>query len=102
MIIQGMKPSSAVLARPSNSGPEKCCFCSRDYQPTNYEERTMRMCQECSKSVDDDYLENSEDYIKRKGDDELNVSYFIFISQLFKLIFISLDFHGVLRSGKFN
>ncbi len=72
---QGMKPSSAVLERPSDSATVNCCICSSDFQPANYEERAMEMCQKCSKAVD-------ETYMKMNDDDELNVSYFIVLTSV--------------------
>ncbi len=75
-MIQGMKPSSAVLDRPNNSDqPVNCCFCSCDFQPTNYEERTLKICQKCSDNVDE-YMKTYEEH-PQTDNDELNVSYFI-------------------------
>ena len=76
-MIQGMKPSSAVLTRPTDSGQLiNCCMCSCDFQPANYEDKAMKICPSCANIIDEDiklYAENDA----QTDEDEFNVSYFI-------------------------
>jgi hypothetical protein len=70
---QGLKPSSAVLVRPIDAKqPIECCICSFEFNPVNYEDKTMQICPQCALDINNnigDYANNSED--------ELDVSYFI-------------------------
>ena len=70
---QGMKPSSAVLVRPSDLGqPIVCCVCAADFHPANYEDRAMMICPTCTKDIND----NIEQYGNSDDEDGFNVSYF--------------------------
>ena len=88
-MMQGMKPSSAVLSRPSDSGQTiiNCCMCSCDFHPANYEDKAMRICPSCAKIIDEDiklYAENDT----QSDEDVLDVSYFIILMSV-----ISINFH---------
>ncbi len=70
---QGLKPSSTVLVRPIDAKqPIECCICGFEFNPANYEDKTMQICPQCALDIN-----NNIGDCANSSDDELDVSYFI-------------------------